>query len=88
MIKVKFLLFIFILIFVAEPGALAENDTDFLYDFLQGSYEIVGRWPDSNETYSGKIILEKDRGHFRVVRLIDGHKITGIGRIEIRSLSK
>ena len=74
--------------FVAEPTALAENDTDFLYDFLKGSYEIIGRWPDSDETYSGKIVLEKEREHFRVIRLIDGKKITGIGKIETATSDK
>jgi len=88
MIKIKFLVFFIILLFFAEPGTLAENDTDFLYVFLKGSYELVGRWPDSNETYSGKIILEKDRGHFRVVRLINGKKITGIGKIETATSDK
>ena len=78
----RFLISIILLLFAAEPGTLAENDTDFSYGFLKGSYELVGRWPDSNEVYSGKIILEKDRGHFRVVRLINGKKITGIGKIE------
>ena len=80
--RIKFWVFAFILLFVVRPGTSAENDTDFLYDFLRGSYELVGRWPDSNETYSGKIILEKDRGYFRVVRLINGKKIVGIGKIE------
>jgi len=88
MIRMKLLVFIIILLFVAEPGTLAENDTDFLYGFLKGSYELVGRWPDSNETYSGKIILEKDRGRFRVVRLINGKKITGIGKIETATPEK
>jgi hypothetical protein len=88
MIKLKSLIFIIILLFVAEPETLAENDTDFLYDFLKGSYELVGRWPDSNETYSGKIILEKDREHLRVVRLINGKKIAGIGRIETATSDK
>lgn len=80
MIRIKLLVFIILLI-ISEPVALAEDDTEFLYGFLDGSYELVGRWPDSNKTYSGKIILEKDHGQFRVVRLIDGNKIIGIGKI-------
>ena len=80
MIRIKLLVFIILLI-ISEPVALAEDDTEFLYGFLDGSYELVGRWPDSNKTYSGKIILEKDHGQFRVVRIIDGNKIIGIGKI-------
>jgi hypothetical protein len=86
--RIKFFVFAIIIFFVAEPTTLAENDTDFLYDFLRGSYELVGRWPDSNKTYSGKIVLEKDHGHFRVVRLINGKKITGIGKIETATPDK
>ncbi len=83
----KLLVFI-ILLLISEPVTLAEDDTDFLYGFLNGSYELVGRWPDSTETYSGKIILEKDHGYFRIVRLIDGNKITGIGKIETATPDK
>ena len=86
--RIKFFVLAIILLFIAETATLAENDTDFLYDFLKGSYELVGRWPDSNETYGGKIVLEKDRGHFRVIRLIDGKKITGIGKIETATSDK
>ena len=74
--RIKFFVLAIILLFIAKTATLAENDTDFLYDFLRGSYELVGRWPDSNKTYSGKIVLEKDHGHFRVVRFINGKKIT------------
>ncbi|MCD6501080.1 hypothetical protein J7L01_00625, partial [bacterium] len=28
------------------------SETDFLYRFLQGSYHLIGRLPDSDETYS------------------------------------
>ena len=86
--RIKFFVFAIIIFFVAEPKTLAENDTDFLYDFLKGSYELVGRWPDSNKTYSGKIVLEKDHGNFRVVRLINGKKITGMGKIETATPDK
>ena len=86
--RIKFFVLAIILLFVAGTASLAENDTDFLYDFLKGSYELVGRWPDSNETYSGKIVLEKDREYFRVVRLINGKKITGVGKIETATSDK
>jgi hypothetical protein len=86
--RIKVFVFATILLFVSEPSALAENDTDFLYDFLSGSYELVGKWPDSNKTYSGKIVLEKDHGHFRVVRHINGKKIAGVGKIETATSDK
>ena len=88
MIKLKSVIFIIIMLCAAVQGTLAEDNTDFLYDFLKGSYEIVGKLPDSTETYSGKIILEKDRGHLKVVRLINGKKIVGIGKIETATSDK
>ena len=42
----------------------------------------------ANDKILGKIILEKDRGNFRVVRLIKGKKITGIGKIETATSEK
>jgi len=39
----RFLISIIILLFAAEPGTLAENDIDFSYGFLKGSYEHENR---------------------------------------------
>ena len=47
------------LILIISPIVWAESiDEELLYNFLQGSYELIGRWPDSNETYIGRVLLK------------------------------
>ncbi len=53
-----------------------------LYDFLSGSYRVIGRLPNSDRTYSGKVELKLSGDHLEVVRLIGGERVRGIGRIE------
>jgi hypothetical protein len=59
-----------------------------LYDFLCGSYHVIGRLPDSNQLYSGKIEFKRSGNQLEVVRLIGGHQGRGIGRIEIATPDK
>ena len=79
----KILAFIVALVLVISPIAWAESaDEELLYNFLQGSYELIGRWPDSNETYIGRVLLKKSNHHFRVVRTVSNKRIEGVGKIE------
>ena len=79
----KILTFIVALVLVISPIAWAESaDEELLYNFLQGSYELIGRWPDSNETYIGRVLLKKSNHHFRVVRTVSNKRIEGVGKIE------
>jgi hypothetical protein len=64
---------------LAEPQ---NTDTDDLYNFLAGSYELIGRYPDSNMTYTGTVVLTKTGDYFEVVRTIKNIVIRGTGRIE------
>ena len=69
------------------PSAWAQEqgngrDIDFLYRFLQGHYTLVGKFPDSNKTYGGKVILRKKADGLEVIRRINGKEIRGTGRIE------
>ena len=59
-----------------------------LYDFLCGSYHVIGRLPDSNQLYSGKIEFKRSGNQLEVVRLIGGHQGRGIGKIEIATPDK
>jgi len=75
--------FIVALVLVISPIAWAESvDEESLYNFLQGSYELIGRWPDSNETYIGMVLLKKSNHRFRVVRTVSNKRIEGVGKIE------
>jgi len=59
-----------------------------LYDFLCGSYHVIGRLPDSNQLYSGKVEFKLSGNQLEVVRLIGGHRVRGIGRIETATPDK
>lgn len=55
---------------------------EFLYQFLQGTYDLIGRVPDSNKTYTGKVVPRKSDDYFDVIRRIEGKEIKGTGEIE------
>ena len=64
------------------------SKNEFLYEFLQGRYELIGRVPDSNKTYTGKVVLRKSGDYFEVIRRIEGKEIKGIGKIERATADK
>ena len=69
------------LVFLTGVNApvLAQPD---LYGFLNGSYVVIGKRPDSTETYSGQINLEEGDGQLQVVRIVNDRITRGIGKIE------
>ena len=74
-----------ILVFISS-SVWAQNkcgDIEFLYDFLQGTYKVIGKMPDSNQTYTGKVILKIEGNQMQVIRKIGSKEIKGIGKIEI-----
>jgi hypothetical protein len=64
------------------------NDSDFLYNFLAGSYELIGRFPDSSMTYAGKVVLIKSGDHLEVIRTIKNKVVKGTGKIETAAADK
>jgi hypothetical protein len=67
---------------IAFSGVRAQDDdTDFLYGFLEGTYQVIGRWPDSDDTYTGKVVLKRKGNQLQVIRSINGDKVQGVGRI-------
>ena len=71
-------------------GAGSENSTEeeSLYAFLEGTYHLIGRLPDSRETYSGKVVLKKTDDELHVTRVINGKEIKGVGKIEAATTDK
>ncbi len=69
------------LVFLTGVNApvLAQPD---LYGFLSGSYVVIGKRPDSTETYSGQINLEEADGQLQVVRIVNDQITRGIGKIQ------
>ncbi len=75
--------FMLVIVLVNTPIVWAENDHEaLLYDFLEGSYEIIGRWPDTDEPYTGKMELKRSKDHLKTIRRINGEIIEGVGKIE------
>jgi hypothetical protein len=69
--------------------AQAKNFNDEpLYDFVCGSYQVIGRLPDSDQLYSGKVEFKRSANQLEVVRLIGGHRVRGIGKIETATPDK
>ena len=76
---------IFVLIFLCRAiifSQESDNEISFLYDFLKGTYELIGRYPDSNETYTGRVEFKKSDDGLKVVRFVDGAETEGTGKIE------
>ena len=59
-----------------------------LYDFLCGSYQVIGRLLDSDQLYSGKVDLKRSGDHLEVLRLMGRHAVKGIGKIETATSDK
>lgn len=78
--RINFLALPMILIIVSGVWA-QDGEVEFLYEFLQGTYQVIGRWPDSSESYNGKVVIKSRGDHLQVLRCIDGEEIEGVGRI-------
>lgn len=57
-------------------------DLPELADFLVGDYILVGRKPDSQETYTGRIGFVKKVEKLAVTRMVGGHTIHGTAVFE------
>ncbi len=58
---------------------LAEEDAA-QYDYLVGNYECIGRWPDSSQTYSGRLEISKAPQGITITRTIAGQRIEASGK--------
>ena len=86
----KYCYFIMLILYLPTI-AWAQNEEEkgeFYYGLLDGSYDVIGRYPDSNQTYTGKIILIKSGETLEVIRKIKNKVIRGIGKIETASADK
>ncbi len=84
-IKIYCMLIVCIVFVVSDgfaQGSGENQKSDFLYGFLQGTYDLIGKLPDSDKIYSGKVILKKKGNIMEVTRIIKGDRILGSGRIE------
>ena len=74
----KFYLSAIILLLFMPTNILTEENqenSDFYYGFLNGVYDVIGRYPDSNQTYTGKVIFKKSHETLEVIRNINNNTI-------------
>lgn len=82
MMKKLKLMTLFLLMASTTFAISNDADLDFLYGYLQGTYILIGKAPDSNVTYHGIIELIKKENKLQVIRIISGKTVTGEGKIE------
>lgn len=71
-----------------EESTDMPKSTGFPVEMLTGSYEIIGRYPDSDQVYLGTASIEtsdSDPDQLIVTRTIDGKSIEGSGTMEMNS---
>lgn len=67
---------------IAIPPVHADDDND---QFVEGTYEVIGRRPDSTQLYSGTVQLSADVHGLKLERHIGGHTDEGTARFETSS---
>lgn len=66
----------------AEPKAGSYPVTPPPVDFVAGSYELIGRYPDSDNVYSGTMtigVADENSGSLTITRRVGGKTIPGSG---------
>jgi hypothetical protein len=85
------LVLVLLAIFISPVWAQSRSNSgeeDSLYAFLEGTYHLIGRLPDSYKTYTGKVVLTKMDDALQVVRVINGKEIKAVGKIETATADK
>jgi hypothetical protein len=73
---------VLVLVSTLVSAQAKDSGDEPLYDFLCGFYQVIGKLPDSNQLYSGKVEFKRSGNQLEVVRLIGGHHVRGIGKVE------
>ena len=75
------LLFIFSS-FAFAGGPLKDKDKeDALLTFLEGYYEVVGKYPEGKGTYIGTMLLIRKESELQITRDINGKRSTGSAKV-------
>ncbi len=72
---VALLLILSLPVLAGKPLQDGEKE-DSLLTFLEGSYDVVGKYPDGGKTYSGTVTLERRGNKLLMTRNIRGRKTT------------
>jgi hypothetical protein len=63
----------------ADPKRL---DEESLRSYMVGKYDLIGRKPDSNATYAGRVTLRNENGVLQVTRMIEGKTNQCVARFD------
>ncbi|MDH3347252.1 MAG: hypothetical protein OEM02_04015 [Desulfobulbaceae bacterium] len=88
MMNITFISYIslFVLLMGFATVQAEESTADFLSSFIAGNYHLLGKAPDSNETYYGKLTLSQTEKGIMVQRTIKGKTTIGLGKM-VKSLA-
>jgi hypothetical protein len=75
---------LFLILSIAAASAQEPPD----YSPLVGVYDLIGRKPDSRETYSGTITLISTSTGLRVERRVGGNIVIGAGQFRFKTPDK
>lgn len=53
--------------------------------FMDGAYVVIGRLPDSKQTYQGTINITTSKQVLSLTRVINGQKVVALGKFETTS---
>ena len=70
----------FVTVLFLSSFLFAEKAIVAQYSYLVGSYECIGRWPDSNKTFSGRVEISEANEGVKIIRMIDGQIIEAVGK--------
>ncbi|HGY55533.1 MAG TPA: hypothetical protein ENK44_07530 [Caldithrix abyssi] len=74
---------------IGSAAAQKQEDTaEFLSSFLEGRYEVIGRWPESDSLYAGSVAIRNIEGRLQMIRNINGHTTTCTARIEPAAMAE
>ena len=64
------------------PAFAQEDQLDFLKQFVLGEYHVVGKYPESDQAYQGKIKFQMIDNNLEVVRTIGSIQVKGKAAID------
>lgn len=78
----KYKLLSILLFFPLMSSANNDEKIDFLNQFVQGNYELVGKAINTNQTYYGSVHISQQEGSLMINRDINGKQTLGTAVIE------
>lgn len=69
-------------------GHQQEDQAEFLSSFVEGRYELIGRWPESDSLYAGTVIIYRQGEHLQLKRTVNGQTVIGSARIERANIAE